>query len=82
MLLGGIEFYDKADRRINLIRKLHPKGKSYFDEYNNSLDYILQQENSATACKKRCEEALDKLNKGEMEDLPAASSIILLFKWI
>ena len=44
------------------------------------MDYILQQENSATACKKRCQEALDKLHKGELEDLPAASSIILLFK--
>ena len=52
---GGIEYYDKISKRIELIRKLHPKGKDYFSENGNAL-YLRNLETKDSLPSKRLKE--------------------------
>ena len=67
---GGIEYYDKISKRIELIRKLHPKGKDYFSENGNAL-YLRNLETKDSLPSKRskeCQTALSLVQDGKKQE--------------
>ena len=65
--MGGIEFYDKAERRGKLLHRFHPEGQKYFTEDGNPLyKTSVRLGNSEVARRKEnCTKALQALSRGE-----------------
>ena len=67
---GGIEYYDKISKRIELIRKLHPKGKNYFSESGNAM-YVRSLETKDCLPSnrlKKCQEILPLVQEGKKQE--------------
>ena len=78
---GGIEYYDKLTKRIDLIRRLHPKGKDYFSEDGNAL-YLrsLETTDSLPSMRlKKCQESLSLVQDGKKQEYHPIGSVLFSF---